>query len=949
MHSRLFPRFVISALVLFVASVFPALTGAQNRINNTIGDAERGSVRNTVPPRARMATDLGLAPTDRALQSLTFRFSMTSAQQAALTQLLQDQQNPNSPSYHQWLTPEQFGARFGLSAADLAKVSTWLTSQGFTVTSTARSSTSITFSGTVGQVQRAFGTSLHTVSADGEQHIANLSDPTLPSPIAGVVLSITGLNDFKLKSRARVSTVAASTAADSAVHPQYTSSVSSVHYIAPGDLYTIYDMNQLISNQINGSGMTIAVVGQTDISLSDVAAFRSASGLPANAPTVKLYGTDPGPVSGDLEEASLDVEWSGAAAPSAAILYVNSTDVLNTSLPNAIENNLAPIVSISYGLCENAATISALDSFNQLFQQANAQGITIVGPSGDSGATDCDYQFATATQGLAVDFPASSPFVTSAGGTMFNEGSATGATPYWNAANGNFSGSAISYIPETVWNESNSTGLGAGGGGASAYFTKPAWQVGTGVPADFARDVPDIALNSASGHDGYLFCASTVSQTNVLTPWCTNGFRNSAGTLDVVGGTSVAAPTFAGILALVEQKIGSRLGNANYGLYALANSQYYNMAFHDVSNGNNNSPCAIGTTNCPNGGSIGYSATQDYDLATGWGSVDAYNLATKWTLVTPPAISFSLGLISATTVTTPSPACGVSTGNLVLNVSIKNGSVLSAGAATPPAPTGTIQFLVDNVAVGSPVPLVNGALQNYTFNTNALTSGGHTISAAYSGDNNYAGSKGVLTTDIVSATNPDFSLTPCTPSTTVRTGGTAPAVTFTLTPFKGFTGSIALSAVADTPLSASYVFSLSPVVISSASGVTTTFTLTASQSNATTTNGLIKLPSGGSAKAGRSPWYAAGSGTALACVLLFTLPRRRRWGALLAIVLSVSAITAIGCGGSSSSSSSSSGGTSTPTTTPATPGTYNITITGVATTSTGNIVHSANVTFIVTQ
>ncbi len=944
MHSRLFHRFALPALALLSACVLPARAAVQNRINTPLTEGDRASVQHTVSGRARTATDVGLAPADRTLQSLTFRFSMTSAQQAALTQLLMDQQNPNSPSYHQWLTPEQFGARFGLASADLAKVQAWLTSQGFTITSTARSSTSISFTGTVGQVQRAFGTDIHTVSADGEQHITNLSDPTLPAALAGVVLDITGLNDFKLKSRARVKTVA-----ESVVRPQYTSSVSSVHYMAPGDLYTIYDMNALLSNSINGTGISIAVVGQTDISLTDVAAFRSASGLPANNPTVKLYGTDPGTVSGDLEEAQLDVEWSGAAAPSASIVYVNSRDVLNTSLVQAIENNLAPIVSISYGLCENAASVANLDGFNQLFQQANSQGQTIVGPGGDSGATDCDYQFATATQGLAVDFPASSQFVTGAGGTMFNEGSATGATQYWSGSNvnslpailPNLTSSALSYIPETVWNESNSSGLGAGGGGASAYFSKPSWQKGNGVPADFARDVPDISLNSASLHDGYLFCSGGS---------CTNGFRNAQGNLNVVGGTSVAAPTFAGILALVEQQIGSRVGNANYGLYALANSQYYNNVFHDVTAGNNNSACSIGTPNCPNGGSIGYSATQGYDLATGWGSVSAYNLATKWTLAAPPGASFAVGLLSATTLTTSSAACGVvSSSNLVLNVSAKNDTVLSAGSGTPAVPTGTVQFLVDNVVVGSPVALVNGALQNYTLNTSSLSSGGHIITAAYSGDSFYAGSRGVLSTDIVSATKPDFSLTPCVPNTTVRTGGTAPGVTFTFTPFNGFTGSIALSAVADTQLSASYVFSVTPVVISSTSGVTTVFTLTASQSNATTTTGMIKLASGGSSSLHRMPWYAAGSGATLACVLLFTVPRRRRWGALLAVVLSVSALTAIGCGSSSSSSSSSSGGTTTPTTTAATPGTYNITVTGVATTANGNVVHSANVTFVVTQ
>ena len=240
-------------------------------------------------------------------------------------------------------------------------------------------------------------------------------------------------------------------------------------------------------------------MGQTDISLTDGAAFRAASGLPANAPTVRVFGSDPGTSaeSNEVAEAQLDVEWSGAVAPNATILFVNSTDVLNTSLQSAVTTNVAPIISISYGLCEPDSDVSSLDSFNQLFQEANAQGQTIVGQSGDSGATDCDYLSLQAAQGLNVDFPASSPFVTSMGGTEFNEGAGT----YWSTTNGTTAGSATSYIPETVWNDSGTSGLSAGGGGLSQIFSKPAWQVGNGVPADGSRDVPDISFSASPNHD----------------------------------------------------------------------------------------------------------------------------------------------------------------------------------------------------------------------------------------------------------------------------------------------------------------------------------------------------------------------------------------------------------------------------------------------------------------
>src|SRR6516164_1930512 len=286
--SRLAPRILVPVITLFGAISF-AHAATQNRINATIADTDRAPIRETIPARARLATDLGEAPAGRMLSSVSLHFNMTDAQQADLNQLLLDQQNPSSPRYHQWLAPEQFGARFGISSADLATVKAWLSSKGLTITAVAPSLNYVTVSGTVAQIESAFGTSIHSLSEDGEQHIGNITDPTVPSAIAGVVSGITGLNDFKLKSRA-------------AVRPQFTSSISGSHFIAPGDIYTIYDVNPLIQNGTKGDGITIAVMGQTDISTADVDAFRSASSLPARTSanfSIKLIpGPDPGTVSG---------------------------------------------------------------------------------------------------------------------------------------------------------------------------------------------------------------------------------------------------------------------------------------------------------------------------------------------------------------------------------------------------------------------------------------------------------------------------------------------------------------------------------------------------------------------------------------------------------------------------------------------------------------------------
>ncbi len=739
-HARSSFRFAAALLATFASGMLPA-NAQTSRIAQVISsDSPRIAIPHTVSPRALAATDLGEAPADRTLPSVTLRFNSTDAQSSALDALLAAQQNPASPLYRQWLTPEQFGARFGLSTADLARTTTWLQSQGLTVTGVARGRGFLTVSGTVAALNAAFAIDLHTIQLDGEQHIANLTDPTLPSPLAQVVGTITGLNDLRLKPY---------------IHPRYTSSITRSHFIAPGDFYTIYDINPLLTNNINGSGVTIAVAGQTDIALSDIAAFRSASGLPANPPTVKLIGMDPGvPAGGDDQvEASLDVEWSGAVAPSATILYVNSKDVLGMSLTQIIDQDLAPIATISYGGCESGFGSSDITSYNQLFRQAAAQGQTIAGPAGDSGATDCDAQTSVASQGLAVDFPASSPYVTGVGGTMFDEGSGT----YWSAGNGAFSGSALSYIPEAVWNETSSAnGLSSGGGGASTYFSKPAWQVGPGVPADAARDVPDLAFNAASLHDPYLFCQGGA---------CSNGYRDSSGNLDVVGGTSVSTPAFAGILALLEQKLQTQVGLANPTIYALANSTFYTSVFHDITEGNNDSPCTIGTPDCTTvtdlcdsqsntgKGCIGFNATTGYDLTTGWGSLDVSNFVNDWPLVTPLATG---GNASATTVT--ASAASVPQGAAVtLTVTA---TITSASSSISATPSGDAQLTLDGVATGGTMPITTGTA-TFTYNTGNLSPGTHAFGVTYPGNAIYSSSHGSVNVGVLP------------PTTTTLSGGPA--------------------------------------------------------------------------------------------------------------------------------------------------------------------------------
>jgi subtilase family serine protease len=971
MRSRLVSH-LIAPVALFASAFSPfAQAVVQNRIASAVNGGVRTPLSGTVVSRVQRASDLGTAQADKKLESMSLRFSMTPAQQADLTQLLANQLNPSSASYHQWLTPEQFGARFGLSGADVAKVSAWLTSQGFTITRTARSSTFISFSGTVAQAQQAFGTSIHNLSLNGEAHFSNVTDPVLPSAIAGVVTSIVGLNDFKAKPHSRARNVPSIDPSQ----PHYTQTVSGVtsHYISPADFYTIYDENPLLtaSTPINGTGVTIAVMGNTDLTSgnvlpdANVAQFRTAAGLPAInlklQSAIPAGGTDAGVSANDVDEAHLDIEWSSAAAPGATILYVySSNNIFSDSLTYAIDNKLAPIITISYGLCESGWGTAMLASYNSLLAQANTQGQTVVSSSGDAGATDCDVT-GLATEGLNVDFPSSSPYVTSAGGTMFS-GDVNDAAQYWNSNNASNGGSAISYIPEQPWNETAAAGAptagGAGGGGVSAFFAKPGWQTGLGVPSDSSRDLPDISLNAAALHDGYLVCSSGDGQGE--TP-CVNGFLSSNGQANVFGGTSFVAPSFAGILALVEQQLGSAatggLGNVGPTLYGFLNGPTYGTVFHDTIAGSNAVTCTQGTPDCPNGGAIGYFATTGYDLAMGLGSFDINALVAGWSSVKPVGTGGSgVGAgISTTALTTSASLCAVSAGTFALSVTV-------TGAASGPTPTGSVQFFVDNVAVVGGTVTLSGGTASYSLVTSSLSSGGHNISAVYSGDGNYVGSKGTLlgpnnnanfypngpiaSVDIVSSTSsgkPDFSFAPatCGASTSVQPGATATGVTFTITPVNGFTGSVSLTASNNDGMVATPSFSVTPVSITTSAGVTTSFVVVASAPTTAAKSSRPGLRPSGRSPAGRMPWYAAGSGATLAGLCLLMLPRRRRWGALLAAVITISALTAAGCG-SNTSTTGGGGGTTPPAgTTNASQGIYTFTVTAIS----GTLVHSAQISY----
>jgi pseudomonalisin len=578
----------------------PSAAQPRDRVAGFIDEDRRVVLHGNRYPLAVQQYDLGAVEPEYRMERMVLTLQPDAGQQAALAQLIDEQNNPESPYYHQWLTPGEFSRRFGVSEEDAAKTTAWLESHGFAIEEVAPGSLSITFSGTAVQVESAFHTQIHTYQIGAEVHHANAGDPEIPAALAEVVGGIISLHDFQ----SHTENTGARLPARRLPTTEFTSGGS--YYLAPADFATIYNVNPVYQQAITGSGQAIAVVARSNINISDVAQFRSAFGLPANNPQIIVNGTDPGVLSSSEEtEADLDVEWAGAVAKAAAIKFVvskstNSTDGANLSAQYIVNHNLAPVMTMSFGECEAALGSSGNSFLNNLWQQAAAQGITVFVSSGDSGAAGCDSASATrATQGLAVNGMCSTPYNVCVGGTEFAD---SNASLYWSNSNApETQASALSYIPEVAWNASGpGAGLWATGGGASGIYSQPEWQSGTGVAANGKRNVPDVSL-TAAGHDGYLI------------------FQN--GQLYVVGGTSASTPSFAGLMALVVQSTAARQGNANSAFYSLATQQRAGgpAVFHDIVTGNNSVP-----------GQTGFTAAVGYDQTTGLGSVNAAILIDNW-------------------------------------------------------------------------------------------------------------------------------------------------------------------------------------------------------------------------------------------------------------------------------------------------------------------------------
>ena len=525
--------------------------------------------------------------------------------QAALEQLLADQQNPASPRYHRWLTPDEFASRFGPTKEQVGQVTDWLKAEGFELTSVNRIGRTIEARGDAETAERAFSTTLMTDGAS----FANTTDPAIPAQFDGLVVSIMGLDNMhaavpaglhrspppqsSIERKSETLALADVTGISPENSPQMPGATEAGSTaFGPKDVETFYDEMPLINAGNSGSPSPdcVALDEDSDYLDSAVTLFDSTFGLtPAAITRVFPHGSTPG-INGDQVETLLDIDYAHASAPSTPIhVYIGSTEY--DSIQRSVTDNTCGAIGVSFIYCGAPPTFyTGLDS---LFAQAATQGQSVFVATGDWGAAGLQYSASTKTCVVGTtknpSEMAASKHVTAVGGTTFS--------PQFDPSGNNIS--VVAVAPggiESGWN--------ASGGGQSAIFSKPAWQTGPGVPADNARDIPDVAMIAWAP---YVFIGADVDGTaQIQCCW---------------GGTSLSTPLWAGysrVLAVASDN--TRLGLLNPAIYSLANAGLAADGFDDVVSGNN-------TYN----GVTGFEATSGYDQVTGWGSVDMAAFASAFT------------------------------------------------------------------------------------------------------------------------------------------------------------------------------------------------------------------------------------------------------------------------------------------------------------------------------
>lgn len=529
-----------------------------------------------------------------AQQQLNLSIGLQLRNQLELQTLLIDQSNPQSPRYHQFLSPQQFVDEFGPTADQQQQVINFLQQQGLSITHISSNRLLIDASATVAGAETAFHVSINNYQLGSNVFYANANPPTIPDSLASVISSIGGLdNSVKMHPLYHLAGPKQKKPRPTFAQPH----MGSGGGYTPADLNGAYDANPLHQAGIQGNNQTVAVFELDGYQSSDVTQYFQYYNLGNPSITNVLVDNFNGSAGEGAIEVQLDIEVVAAMAPKAPqIVYEgpNSTQGINDTYNQIVTDNRAQITTISWGLCETYSGNAELQTLDHIFSQGAAQGIAMYAASGDSGAYDCN------DSSLAVDSPAGDPNITGVGGTNLQ------------LSNGGYSS-------ESVWSNSSDTvrspnGAG-GGGGISSFFNQPGWQTGPGVQNQYSngkREVPDVSADADPATGYSIYCTAAVSG-------CTsNGWIT-------VGGTSAAAPLWAGSTALIneylQQQQKPRMGFANPVLYGLANAQTQFPPFHDITSGTN----------------LYYPATPGYDEASGWGSPDIYNIARDIAAsVTPP-------------------------------------------------------------------------------------------------------------------------------------------------------------------------------------------------------------------------------------------------------------------------------------------------------------------------
>ncbi len=545
------------------------------------------------------------------------------------------------PQYHRFLTVEQFTSLYSPSLAEVAQVRSRLEAAGIRVTEVTANRLVIKATATVDTLSRYFGIAIHEFARPDQRFHAPTSGVTIPKEIGSSVIAVAGLSTeakFTTHKRRMAELVPPPSRAESEKRaklpqPDVDTATGLPGQFTVGDVARLYQMQPLYRSGFKGQGRTVGIATLASFDQADAYAYWKQIGLKVKANRITEVAVDGGAGPAGADETTLDVQQAGGLAPQAKIIVYEGPNTDQGFLDvfvQAVVDNQVDTLSVSWGLPEILETPGVPEAQNQVFMEAAAQGISLFAASGDAGAYDVNrfFPFGEFTTLLSVDAPASSPYMTAAGGTTLATTLKLG-----------FGDLVVPKDRPWAWDYLQAyvtANLGAdvyfsslfpvgGGGGVSARWPVPRYQKKTSglkrtepgqslifypnypaqndaqdlidLPAGFAgRNLPDLSLN-ADPFTGYLVYFEGA--------WIT-GF----------GGTSFVAPQLSGIFAVITQSLGERAGFLNPVLYRMAKNGGYSgprSPFNDITTGDN----------------LFYLGARGYDPASGIGTINAANLARR--------------------------------------------------------------------------------------------------------------------------------------------------------------------------------------------------------------------------------------------------------------------------------------------------------------------------------